>query len=212
MVRLLLDYDADYDHADQSGRSPLIQCVYNGHYLCTRCLLEAGADINSADSMGMTSLHYSATFGHTDMLSLLLDFGANISVQDLRGYSPLHCSMANGRKEAVMVLVKYGADIEASTFGGLTPADCTKNRGMVKLLVSNFQMRQSPSEDDLSRTRNSNSCPTSLSILSGEIDNDNGASEFTNAQMPLLSMGLYGVLGGLPLQSPHGSLTRPMQT
>ena len=84
VVRLLLEFGAEVDRRDGSGRTPLIAACREGeegHDEVVRVLLDAGADVDANEETGKRALYYACAAGHTSTAKLLLDRGADASAR-----------------------------------------------------------------------------------------------------------------------------------
>ena len=72
---MLLEYEADVDHADRGGRTPLWAASSMGHSAVVELLLFWGCYVDSIDPEGRTVLSVAAAQGSTDVVSQLLDRG-----------------------------------------------------------------------------------------------------------------------------------------
>lgn len=75
VCELLLEYEADVDHADRGGRTPLWAASSMGHSNVVELLLFWGCYVDSIDPEGRTVLSVAAAQGGTDVVSQLLDRG-----------------------------------------------------------------------------------------------------------------------------------------
>jgi ankyrin repeat protein len=75
VCELLLEYEADVDHADRGGRTPLWAASSMGHSTVVKLLLFWGCYVDSIDPEGRTVLSVAAAQGGTDVVSQLLDRG-----------------------------------------------------------------------------------------------------------------------------------------
>jgi ankyrin repeat protein len=118
IAKLLLDYGADLESRDYSGRTPLSWAV-EGDPKVVKLLLDNGADIESKDNSGRTPLSW-AVERNTEMVGLLLNNGADIESKDDSGRTPLSWAMEKGSK-AVKLLLDNGADSESKDNSGRIP-------------------------------------------------------------------------------------------
>lgn len=72
---MLLEFEADVDHADHSGRTPLWAAASMGHSSVVELLLFWGCYVDSIDNEGRTVLSVAAAQGNTDVVRQLLDRG-----------------------------------------------------------------------------------------------------------------------------------------
>lgn len=83
VCELLLEYEADVDHADRGGRTPLWAASSMGHSTVVELLLFWGCYVDSIDPEGRTVLSVAAAQGGTDVVSQLLDRGKCPSVYNV---------------------------------------------------------------------------------------------------------------------------------
>jgi len=75
-VTLALQYKAEVDYADASGRTALHMLAANGGLALAGRVLDAGASPNAQNESGNTPLHYACLNGVPEMVQLLLSHGA----------------------------------------------------------------------------------------------------------------------------------------
>lgn len=75
VCELLLEAEADVDHCDKLGRTPLWAAASMGHPTCVSLLLFWGCYVDSIDNEGRTVLSVSAAQGNNIVVSQLLDRG-----------------------------------------------------------------------------------------------------------------------------------------
>lgn len=75
VCEILLEAEADVDHCDKLGRTPLWAAASMGHPACVALLLFWGCYVDSIDNEGRTVLSVSAAQGNTVVVSQLLDRG-----------------------------------------------------------------------------------------------------------------------------------------
>ena len=97
VVRLLLEFRAEVDRRDASGKTPLIAASEEGHDEVVRVLLDAGAAVDASEETGRRALYYACSTGHASTARLLLARGADVSA-------------SNGRDPFRPVLRKIGTD------------------------------------------------------------------------------------------------------
>lgn len=104
LVRLLLDYKADPNPLNASGRPPLATAVNRQNEAAVKELLARGADVNVSSSDKWTALHFALNGGvWPDIVPLLLDHGASVKAvapvtfpggSTIGGRTPLHFAMS----------------------------------------------------------------------------------------------------------------------
>ena len=88
ILDVLLDRGVDVNLSDaQSGWSPLMYAVANGHIEATELLIAAGADVNHQDAMGWTALHLSEFHEHRGLRRLLKAAGAQEDMGNELGHT-----------------------------------------------------------------------------------------------------------------------------
>lgn len=108
VATLLLNYDADIEGRDNSGRTALHTAASFGSSKIALLLLKAGADIHAICYNERTALHYST---EAEMALFLLEMGADVNAKDCLGVTPLQfASFSRLNSDTVRVLCEYGAD------------------------------------------------------------------------------------------------------
>ena len=69
---MLLDHQADIEHADNLGVNALHNASYNGNLACVSLLLKRGAKVSPIEQNEDTPLHFAAANGHAEVVELLL--------------------------------------------------------------------------------------------------------------------------------------------
>ena len=95
VVRLLLEFRAEVDRRDASGKTPLIAASEEGHDEVVSVLLDAGADVDASEEEGRCALYYASYEGHTSTAQLLLDRGADVSARN--GRDPFRPVLSSSR-------------------------------------------------------------------------------------------------------------------
>ena len=93
----LLDLGVSMEHADATGRTPLIAAVRACDAKLVTVLLRRGALVGHADHSGRTALHYAVIgpengiqrTGYWTIIQELVGFGADVTAQDHAGDSPI---------------------------------------------------------------------------------------------------------------------------
>lgn len=73
MVKMLLNYKADYLKCNNKGQSLLRYGSKYGRTEIVRILLDKGVDYNNCDKIGMSPLMYACEHCQTDIVKILLD-------------------------------------------------------------------------------------------------------------------------------------------
>lgn len=123
-VRLLHQYNADLDAANESGWTAAFEASIAGHQMVIAALACLGADIDRADVLGTTPLSVAAFRGHAELVRLLLRLGAESTGADNDGELPLHGACQKGQVEAVAALLEQDdceAQINAKDFHNWAP-------------------------------------------------------------------------------------------
>ncbi|KAL7949484.1 ankyrin repeat-containing domain protein [Trichoderma barbatum] len=142
-IKLLLEYNADPNIKDHSGRTPLHYAV-EGQQSSVKLLIEVGS--------GRTPLHHAAYNGvGREVIELLLEHGADPNAKDGRRQTPLHYAVMRGNMEASQRLLQYGATPRQS----LQYQDFSRLRRSRELLIPNTRQRRRALEDELRRATKS---------------------------------------------------------
>ena len=138
VTKLLLDYGADVDAADNIGRTALIYAAEEGQETVTKLLLDYGADVAAAVINGRTALISAVAGGHETVTKLLLDHGADVAAALTNGRTALSYAVQRGYVAVTKLLLDYGADVAAADINGVTALMVAAQRGYVavtKLLL-----------------------------------------------------------------------------
>ena len=112
---------AEMNSLGDSGETPLILAILNGHNDVAAFLVEQGADIQARNRGGFTPLHAAAYVGNLDIAELLVAEGADIGDQQNKaGVSSLSVASEEGRVSVARALIEHGADLEAVEHNGYT--------------------------------------------------------------------------------------------
>ena len=85
-VWLLLRWDADTEHKNSYGRTPLNTAAKFSHLArVSELLIEYGSDINTQDDAGLTPLMHSVLEGCPVQFDVLLAHGADVFMRDIHG-------------------------------------------------------------------------------------------------------------------------------
>ncbi|KAJ5734757.1 hypothetical protein N7533_013160 [Penicillium manginii] len=115
IVELLLQYRANPNAANGSGRTVLQEACFKNSPKMAKMLLEAGADVNGINlHSGWASIHECAHGKSVELLYVLLDYKAllDVPVTDPKflGAFPLHFTARHGGGNKLKVLLDHGAD------------------------------------------------------------------------------------------------------
>ncbi len=105
----LLEHQADVNHLNKDGISPLMQSVLfhiqeNDMLMLISKLLEKGADINQKSDNGNTALIYAVNRELEIVTKYLIDKGAEIDVINKSGKSPLSIAISKNNTAIVGIL------------------------------------------------------------------------------------------------------------
>lgn len=81
VIALLLDYQADIDARNYSGRTALHEATWHSHKDTVSLLLERGADPNTTDRMGSTPLRDAVVFNHRTIALELARHGGDADIE-----------------------------------------------------------------------------------------------------------------------------------
>jgi ankyrin repeat protein len=98
VVELLVDYGADVNQRDRSGKAALYWAATLKHLSTMEFLLKHGAKADQPNEDGQTALFLAVELRHPEMVALLLKWRADPRKKDKRGVSPLDYARENGLK------------------------------------------------------------------------------------------------------------------
>ena len=140
MAAKLLNYGADPNKDDESGRSALEAAIQGGHADVVQLLLDNRATLNRASSNGLdlsvSALQMAAQGGHRDLVQQLLEWRVvDVNYQDKDGLSPFLTAVVRGHEAIVHLLLKKGVDTSLSDNDGLTALMMAVKGGNQSLVV-----------------------------------------------------------------------------
>lgn len=106
---LLLDFGADIDARDKSGRTALFETLNLPDVRGAALLLKNGIDISCCDLKGDNVLHEAARKGAVEHASSFVDRGIDVKIPNKEGLTPLHLASQYGHLEISMLLLRKGA-------------------------------------------------------------------------------------------------------
>ena len=86
LIKILLSLGASVDIADENGKSPLMQAVYNDNCNIAQLIIEKGAALSAKDGCGHEVMHYVKS---PEMVFLLHGLGASTQCANFDGEGPL---------------------------------------------------------------------------------------------------------------------------
>ena len=138
LIDLLVQYGADINAQDLSGRTPLHCAVRSAYPTIVEKLLQKGAAMK-ADNFGWMPIHAAASRAQLESTALLLDQGADIHALTNQDLTPLDLviNLEDGKTEQqcleeVKLLLARGAEL-APSFGGCTPLHLAADFNFLKV-------------------------------------------------------------------------------
>ena len=116
----LLNYVANMDWQDDSGRTALMEAACQGHAQIAELLLQAGTDKDMQDFSGRTALMNAAFRGNTGVTQKLLGAGVEKDLQDGRGTTALMRAALSGHLEMARLLLQAGVNKDLQNYAGTT--------------------------------------------------------------------------------------------
>lgn len=143
MVKLLLIYNANPNHVEPNGDTPLHWSTYNGDVESSTILLNYGAYVNQPGEEGRSALAeavLAVNFGtnHIQVMELLLNHRAKPDMHNIYGKTCLHEAVRRGYPLAVKLLLDNGAGPNKKTIIGTTPLGFACNYDNEKGFRSNI--------------------------------------------------------------------------
>lgn len=141
MVDLLLQRDANIEHRDKKGFTPLILAATAGHEKVVNILLNNGAELEAqSERTKDTPLSLACSGGRYEVVEILLRVGANKEHRNVSDYTPLSLAASGGYVNIIRLLLNHGAEINSRTGSklGISPlmlAAMNGHTAAVKLLL-----------------------------------------------------------------------------
>ncbi|XP_030835495.1 ankyrin repeat domain-containing protein 17 isoform X5 [Strongylocentrotus purpuratus] len=141
LVQMLLEKNANIEHRDKKGFTPLILAATAGHYKTVQILLNHNADIEAqSERTKDTPLSLACSGGRYEVVELLLSHNANKEHRNVSDYTPLSLAASGGYVNIIKLLLRYGAEINSRTGSklGISPlmlAAMNGHTAAVKLLL-----------------------------------------------------------------------------
>lgn len=112
IIKLLVDADANVNHQNKYGSTPLIFALVNNLKMSTvKCLIDAGADINIENNRKQTPLFF--VRNPESVRFLVSEKGLNVNHLDIKGVSPLIKAIRYGVNFVVIkTLIELGAEVD----------------------------------------------------------------------------------------------------
>jgi ankyrin repeat protein len=98
-VRLAINFGADLEAKNNSGRTPLHLASEFNRISIAKLLIEMGANLEAKDNQGRNPLHVATMNNSIETATLLLDAGADLEAKDRWGNTPLDYSPTEERKD-----------------------------------------------------------------------------------------------------------------
>ncbi|KAG0467759.1 hypothetical protein HPP92_017087 [Vanilla planifolia] len=138
LVQILLEFGANLESLNRSGRSPLETASAAGESLIVELLLARGASKERFSARG--PIHHAAAGGQVELLRLLLKDGAAVNDKTADGRTALHLATEERHRESVAMLLAAGARADVRTpVEGNTPlhvAAANGDEAMASLLIA----------------------------------------------------------------------------
>ncbi|KAM5141091.1 fibronectin type 3 and ankyrin repeat domains protein 1 [Mantella aurantiaca] len=140
LVKLLVEYGADIDKKNGSGKDSMMLACFSGHLDVVQCLREQGASWESRDKSGCTAMHWAADGGHVKVIQWMIDDGCEVDARDRHlHWTPLmRVSAVTGNTDIAHCLISAGAEVNAKDRDGKSPlmvAALNNHEDLVRLLI-----------------------------------------------------------------------------
>lgn len=119
-VNLLLEYGADLNFMDTSGRTVLHETAGGNYLELVEILLANGAEVDVKDIAGSTPLHIAAASNRYHTAERLITAKAEVNARDDSGDTPLHKAARERCPECIRILLENSANVNAMDSRGRT--------------------------------------------------------------------------------------------
>lgn len=107
---ILKKRNADINHIDSSGFTPLFRAAMKKQKSFIMFMLENGADPNLQTREGFTPLMAAVESGDVTLVEIFLKHKANPDLQTIQGTTSLHIAASTGKTEIIRLLINSRAD------------------------------------------------------------------------------------------------------
>ncbi|XP_071388787.1 fibronectin type 3 and ankyrin repeat domains protein 1-like [Centroberyx affinis] len=140
IVHKLVEYGADVNMKNGSGKDSLMLACFAGHLDIVKYLRRFGATWQSRDMGGCSPLHWAADGGHLAIIAYMIQDGCELDVRDdVSRWTPLmRLSAVSGNPAVASLLIRAGADVNTRDKDGKTPlmvAVLNNQEKLVQLLL-----------------------------------------------------------------------------
>lgn len=120
MLELFFERNADLNHIDALGKTPLHIACFFQHIEIIHFLIENGVNINAKNYEGITPLHDACANGYINIIILLINKCCDINARANDMVTPLHVATINNHIDVIPILTQRGANLESKDAAGLT--------------------------------------------------------------------------------------------
>jgi len=125
----LIEKGANKDLKDDTGKTPLMQCIVFGHEELAGLLIEKMAKLEEKDKNGWTALKYAAAAGNIRIALKLISANAKVNEKDFYGRTPLMEAAYYGHDQMVDIMLSSGGKAKEQDNKGKDASDHAASRG-----------------------------------------------------------------------------------
>ena len=137
VLTYLIHLNANINHQDRMGKTPLWEASFRGHLETVKLLLFFGADaqIEANEAITSTPLHVAAQEGRENVVKVLIE-GSNpdLNARDRKGCTPFYRAVINKQIGTMQILCKHKANIDQWDEEGKSPVWQAASRGFDEVL------------------------------------------------------------------------------
>ena len=133
-VKLLLEYGADVNFKNNSGKTPIWYASAYGSVDIFKLLVERGADLELKNKFDIKLIHVAALFDNINIVKHLIENDVDVNTKDNYGDTPLHYASIKGHLECVKLLLESGADPKIKNNEEETPLHMASKCGYLECI------------------------------------------------------------------------------
>ena len=139
MVKYVLKHNANPNHQNEDGTTPMHWAVRHGKLDNVKLLIDYNAVVDLADDCGDSPLHWAAEYDKEEIAEYLMDHGARPGRKNFGSETPIDIAKQNDSRKMVHLLQQHKTQQENSSQKDTRSASCAS---LIYNKMSTFVNRQ----------------------------------------------------------------------